>query len=60
MTNKGWYAIKPNQPNWKSSQGVMAKLLDCSHEVNEFDLQSRSYVHFRTKNLGKAMNPYIP
>ena len=30
-------------------RGVMVKVLDCSLEVNEFDLQSRHYIHFRWK-----------
>ena len=35
----------------------MANVQDCDPEVNEFELQSRYYVHFRTNNLGKGMNP---
>ena len=27
--------------------------------VNEFELQSRYYVHFRKNTLGKGMNPLI-
>ena len=34
---------------------VVAKMLDCNME-----LQSRYYIHFRTKSLGKGMNAYIP
>ena len=38
----------------------MAKLVDCSFEVSEFEFQSRHYVHFRTNNHGKGMNPLNP
>ena len=37
----------------------MLKALDCEMIVNEFELQSRNYVHFRTNTLGKGMNPFI-
>ena len=39
-----------------SPQGVVAKVLDCGLEVNEFKLKSGSYVHFQTNTLGKGMN----
>ena len=39
--------------------GVVANVLDCDIEVSEFKLQSRYFVHFRTNNLGKSMNPLI-
>ena len=39
--------------------GVVAKVLDYSVVVNEFDHQNRYYVHFRTNTLGKGMNPLI-
>ena len=29
----------------------MAKVLDCSLEVSEFELQSRNYVHFQTNTF---------
>ena len=38
-------------------RGVMVKALD--YGVNEFELQSRYYVHFWTNTLGKGMNPLI-
>ena len=38
----------------------MAKVLDCGRVVNEFELQTRYYVHFWTKTLWKNMNPLIP
>ena len=41
-------------------RGVMVKAMDCRVVVSEFELQSRSYVHFRTNTLGKSMNPLIP
>ena len=37
----------------------MVKAMDCGIVVNEFELQSRYYVHFRTNTLGKGMNPFI-
>ena len=37
----------------------MATVLDCEFKVNEFELQSRYYVHFRTNNLEKGLNPFI-
>ena len=40
-------------------RGIVANVLDCGLEVNEFEFQSRYYVHFRTNNLGKGMNPLI-
>ena len=36
--------------------GVVANVLACNLEVNEFELQSRNYVQFWTNNLGK---PYL-
>ena len=39
--------------------GVMAKALDCGIVVSKFEVQSRSYVHFRTNTLGKGTNPLI-
>ena len=39
--------------------GVMVKAMDCGIVVGEFVLQSRYYVHFRAKTLGKGMNPLI-
>ena len=38
--------------------GLMANVLNSSLEINEFELQSRNYVHFRTNTLGKAMKPH--
>ena len=38
----------------------MARLLDCSLEVNVFELQSRYYIHFQTNTLGKGVNYLIP
>ena len=37
----------------------MANVLDCDLFVNEFKLQLRYYVHFRTNTLGKCMNLFI-
>ena len=41
------------------SPGVKANVWECSLEVNEFELQSRSYVHFRTNTQGKGLKPFI-
>ena len=38
-------------------RGVMVKAMDGGNVVNEFVLQWRYYVHFRTNTLGKCMNP---
>ena len=43
-----------------NSSDVMAKVLDCDHKVSRFELQLRYYVHFRTNNVGKRMNPWSP
>ena len=40
-------------------RGVMITATDCRIVVREFILQSRYYVHFRAKTLGKGMNPLI-
>ena len=40
-------------------RGVMVKATDCGIVVNEFELQSCYYVHFRTNTLGKGMNLLI-
>ena len=37
----------------------MVKAKDCGIVVNEIELQSRYYVHFRTNTLGKGMNSLI-
>ena len=38
---------------------VMVKVQDYGIVVSEFKLQPRYYVHFRTNNLGKGMNPRL-
>ena len=43
-----------------SFRGVMAKVLDCSLEVSEFELQSGYYVLFQTNTLWTGMNPLTP
>ena len=40
--------------NYKS-RGLMVKTLDSGIVINEFDLQSRYYVPFRTNTLGKSI-----
>ena len=39
--------------------GIMVKVMDCEIVANEFELQLRYYIHFRTNTLGKGMNPLI-
>ena len=40
--------------------GVMAKVLDCSLKVREFEYQLHYYVHSQTNTLEKeGMNPFI-
>ena len=41
----------------RSPHGVMSKVLDCSPEASEFELQLCNYVHFRANTHGKSMNP---
>ena len=43
----------------KRNGGVMVNVIDCGIVVNEFEFQSRYYVHFRINTLGKGMNPLI-
>ena len=31
-----------------------------NYEINEFELQSRYYVHFQTNTLGQGMDPFSP
>ena len=38
---------------------AMARVLDCNLEISEFEIQLRSYVHFRTNTLVKGMNAII-
>ena len=37
----------------------MVKALDCEILVNQFELQSRYYAHFRPISHGKCMKPNI-
>ena len=37
----------------------MAKMLDCSLQVSEFEFQLRFYVHFRTYTIEKSVNLLI-
>ena len=37
----------------------MVNVLDCNIIVSEFELQSRYFVHFRTRTFQKGMNPLI-
>ena len=40
-------------------RGITVKALDCGNVLSEFELQSRSYVHFQTITLGKNINSLI-
>ena len=44
---------------WGRPLGVIAKVQDSGLVVSEFEFQSRYYIHFRIKTLGKDMNPLI-
>ena len=44
---------------WRSSHGVVAKVLNCDIVVSDFDLQLRHYIHFQTNTLRKGMNLLI-
>ena len=49
--NEYWLFLQDKtQIYWGCPRGIV---------VNEFELQSRYYVHFRTNTLGKGMNPLI-
>ena len=39
--------------------GVVAKVPGCDIVVNEFELQSRYIIHFRTNTIGKGINHLI-
>ena len=41
-------------------RGVMFKAVNYGVLVNEFELQSYYYVHFRTNTVEKSMNPPYP
>ena len=44
---------------WWTPYDVMAKLLDCSLKVSEFEFQSHHYIHFWTSTLWKDIEaPY--
>ena len=40
-------------------RGVVGKVMDCRLVINDFELQSRYYVHFHTNTVGKGMKPFI-
>ena len=40
-----------------SSHGAMAKVLDCDHKVNEFELQLHYYIHFQYNTQEKWFEP---
>ena len=35
-------------------QGIMAKVLDCSHKISKFKFQLHYYIHFQTNTLRKS------
>ena len=43
----------------ESPYGVMVNVLSCDNVVSDFELQSFSYIHVRTDNLEKGINPII-
>ena len=46
--------------NGESPRGVADNVLDCDIDVNEFELHSCYYIHFRLILLGKVRIPYAP
>ena len=47
--------------SWRSRKGVpFVKLLNCDHEMNDFELQSRYYIHFRTNIQGRVWTSLFP
>ena len=42
------------------SRSVVVKVLNFDAVVNDFEIQSRHYVHFRTNTCEKGMNTLIP
>ena len=45
---------------WVSPRWLMVNVLNCNHEVNEFELQLRYDVLFQTNTLERGMNPLFP
>ena len=45
---------------YRSPRGLVAKMPHSDIEMNEFELQSPYYKHFRTNTLEKGMNPIYP
>ena len=43
----------------RSLYGVIVKILDCSPEKSEFELQSCNCVHSRTKTPEKDIDPHL-
>ena len=52
------FEIQINPPG-RGPRGVIVKAVDSGIVVSEFELQSRYYIQFRTKTLGKGMNRLI-
>ena len=40
--------------------GIMAKVEDCSLQLNKFEFQWCYYIHLEINNLGKGINHFIP
>ena len=53
------YKKKCNSKPGSCPCGVKVKAMDCGIGISEFVLQSRYYVHFRAKTIGKSKNPLI-
>ena len=51
---------KVNFSGMGSPSDVEANVLDLNTVASEFELKSRSCVHFRTNTLGKDKNPLYP
>ena len=44
----------------RNPSDVVANVLECEFLVNEFELQSRDYIHFKTNPFERHEPHYIP
>ena len=58
--HKNILQVDPNNTGWGGHLRVRVNMLEYDIIVNEFKLQSRYYVYFRIKTLGKGMNSLFP
>ena len=60
LTETVFFIVIPFNYRERNLCGIMAKVLDCSIEVNEFKFQLCYYVHFQTDTFGKGMYFLFP